>query len=136
MNIFKIFKNTAKFTVWDKYNNKLNYQKDICYCEAIKFVAVSSLFNPSPSPPPTSSLLALEREHYGEGDFVCLRFIDPCALKPHVPTFRSTCTLPLFSVGSSCTAVGDCHGNCNRDWHCIDGECRCGFGSGGGPVGK
>ncbi|KAH3874974.1 serine protease inhibitor Cvsi-2-like [Dreissena polymorpha] len=45
---------------------------------------------------------------------------------------QCTCT----HTTANCTAVGDCRGNCDRDWHCVDGRCRCGFGFGGNPVGK
>ncbi|XP_052784077.1 serine protease inhibitor Cvsi-2-like [Mya arenaria] len=42
---------------------------------------------------------------------------------------QCTCT----HTTAQCTAVGDCSGNrCDRDWHCVDGRCRCGFGFGGG----
>ncbi|KAL4235929.1 hypothetical protein ACF0H5_004319 [Mactra antiquata] len=32
---------------------------------------------------------------------------------------------------ATCALPGDCSGKCDRDWHCIDGRCRCGFGFGG-----
>ncbi|KAH3880292.1 serine protease inhibitor Cvsi-2-like [Dreissena polymorpha] len=45
---------------------------------------------------------------------------------------QCTCT----HTTARCVAARDCSGQCDRDWHCVDGQCRCGFGFGGGPVGK
>ncbi|XP_052782732.1 serine protease inhibitor Cvsi-2-like [Mya arenaria] len=41
---------------------------------------------------------------------------------------QCTCT----HTTAMCTAATDCSANkCDRDWHCVDGRCRCGFGFGG-----
>ncbi|KAL4222874.1 hypothetical protein ACF0H5_018914 [Mactra antiquata] len=40
---------------------------------------------------------------------------------------QCTCT----HTTATCALPTECSGNCNNDWHCIDGKCRCGFGFGG-----
>lgn len=43
-----------------------------------------------------------------------------------------------ITATATCTDADDCEDadeRCNRDWHCVDGQCRCGFGFGGGPIG-
>ncbi|KAH3802613.1 serine protease inhibitor Cvsi-2-like [Dreissena polymorpha] len=27
----------------------------------------------------------------------------------------------------TCATVADCSGRCERDWHCVDGKCKCGL---------
>ncbi|KAH3785993.1 serine protease inhibitor Cvsi-2-like [Dreissena polymorpha] len=52
-----------------------------------------------------------------------------CATGFHKECIRNVCTC---STDVECALQRDCHdsGNrtCNREWHCVDGRCRC-FGS-------